>query len=139
MQATSGPRLVPTIGVLREAGTLHAHDAEALAGWRFHDNPSFQSVDYLRTQFRQARHFGRNIIGFNVDVYAAFMVHALDFHDGLIGRRLQHPISIAAARMLEVHRTTQRIAPEFRSFIDIRRTAIDQHGAQARMMHIGVS
>jgi len=58
--------LVPGIGVLREAGTLHPYDAEALAGRRLHHHPAVQAIYQLGAQLAQARHFGRDVISLDV-------------------------------------------------------------------------
>ena len=39
--------LVPPVGILRETGTLHPYDAEALAGGRLHHHPALQAVHHL--------------------------------------------------------------------------------------------
>ena len=60
------PYLVPGIGILREAGTLHLYDAEALVGRRLHHHPALQAVYHLCAQLLQARHFGRDVVGLDV-------------------------------------------------------------------------
>ena len=67
------------------------------------------------------------------------MIDKLDLHNGFIGRRLQHPVVVPAARMVVIDRATQRTGPKSGRFIDVRGVAIDQHGAQARMVHVGPS
>src|SRR5215475_5137502 len=120
---------VPAVGVLGETGTLHPYDAKALTGRRLHHDPAFQAVHHLGAELLQARHFCRNVVSLDVDVDAAFVTHALDLHDGLARWGLKHAVVAAAARMLEIHRTAQRLTPEACRRVDIGRPAIDQHGA----------
>src|ERR1700722_7774561 len=120
---------VPAIGILRETGALHPDDAEALTCRRLHHHPAFETFHHLGAQLRQARHFGGNIVGLDVYVDAAFVVDALDFHDGLVGRGLQHAVVSAAARMIEIHGATQSLAPEAGGAVDIGGPAVDQYCA----------
>ena len=112
-------QLVPAIGVLREAGTLHPYDAEALAGGRLHHHPALQAIHHLGAQLLKARHFGRDVVGLDVQVDATFVFHTLDLHDRLIGRGLQHAIVAAAARMVWIHSAAQCLAPEARGLIHV--------------------
>ena len=91
---------------------LYPHDAEALAGGRLHHHPALQALRDLGPQLLQARHFGRNVVGLDVYVDATLVVHALDLHHRLIGQGLQHAVVLAAVRVLRVHGTTERLAPE---------------------------
>src|ERR1700752_41802 len=137
--APKRPMSVPAVGVLRKTGTLYSYDAEALAGGRLHHHPALQAIHHLGAQLPQSRHFGRDVVGFDVYMDAALMVHALDLHDWLIGRGLQHAIIAAATRMGMVHGPTQRLAPEAGGLVDIGGLAVDQHGAEAGMVHISAS
>jgi hypothetical protein len=94
------------VGVFRETGTLNPNDAEPLTGGRLHHHPVLQAVHHLGAQLLQARHFGRDVIGLNVYVDAALVVHALDLHDRLVGRGFQHDVIAAAARMFGVNGAT---------------------------------
>lgn len=78
--------LVPAVGILRETGTLYPDDAEALAGRRLHHHPALEAVHHRGAQLGQARHFGSDIVGLDVYVDPALVIHALDLHDGLVGR-----------------------------------------------------
>src|SRR6185312_16661879 len=75
------PDLGPAADVLREARTLHADDAEALTGGRLHHHPTLQAIDHRSAQLLQPRHLGWDVVGLDVDVDAALMVHALDLDD----------------------------------------------------------
>src|SRR5262249_5230207 len=129
------PALLPAVGVLREAGTLDPHDAEALPRGRLHHDPALQALGHRSAQLLQTRHLGRDVVGLDVEMDAALMLHALDLHDGLVGRRLQHAVVAAAAGMPEVHRPPQRRAPEAGGRGHIAGLTVDQHGAEAGMMH----
>src|SRR5262249_41543944 len=122
--------LSPTVGVLREPGSLDPHDAEALPGRCLHDYPSLESLDYGRAQLRQARHFG-----LDVEVDPALVIDALDLHDGLIGRSMQHDVIAACARVVAIHGTTQRASPELGRLFQIGGLAVNEHGAKAGLVH----
>jgi hypothetical protein len=51
-------RLVPAIGVFGETRALDTHDAEALAGRRFHHHPALKPICDLGAQLLQPRDFG---------------------------------------------------------------------------------
>ena len=70
-------RLVPAIGVFGETRALDTHDAEALAGRRFHHHPALKPICDLGAQLLQPRDFGGNIVGLDVDVDAALMLNSL--------------------------------------------------------------
>src|SRR6202034_1283425 len=89
---------VPTVGVLRKAGTLHAYHAEALAGGRLHHDPTFQLIRHCGTQLLQPGHFGRDVIGLDVYVNATLVAHTLNLHQGLVRLRLQHAVIAAGSR-----------------------------------------
>jgi hypothetical protein len=104
--------LLPPVGVLRKSGALNPYDAEPLTGRRLHHHPALQAVHHLGAQLLQAHHFGRDVIGLDVYVDPALVVHALDLHDRLIRWGLQHEVIAATARMLGINGATQRLAPE---------------------------
>ena len=55
---------VPPVGVLRETGTLHPFDAEALAGGRLHDHPALQVVSPPWRLVSPSRvDFSRDVVG----------------------------------------------------------------------------
>ena len=56
------------------------------------------------------------------------VVHALDLHDGLVGRGFQHAVIAAAARMVWVYGATQRFAPEAGGVVHIGGFTVYQHG-----------
>ena len=58
---------------------------------------------YLPAELLQARHFGGDVMGLDVEVNATFVIHLLDLHDGFVGRGFQHAIGAASARMIVVH------------------------------------
>src|ERR1700728_1105393 len=90
------PQLHPNIRVLRESGSLDSYDAEALSSWRLHHDPTLQAIDNLRAQRLKARDLGGNVVALNIDVYATFMIHTLDLHNGFVGRSLQHVVIFAS-------------------------------------------
>src|SRR6185295_9399745 len=87
--------LFPGPGGLREARALHADDAEALAGGRAHDDPTLHALVDCRAQLLEARDFGGDVVGFDVDVHAAFMADALDLNAEFAWPILEHPVVAA--------------------------------------------
>src|SRR4249919_104652 len=121
----------PAVCVLRKPGALYAHHAESLPRWRLHHHPPFQATHHAGPQAFQPGHLSGNVIGFDVDVHAALMLDALYLHDRLVGRRFQHAVVAARARVTGVDRTAQCPGPEARGLVDIGGVAIDQQGAQS--------
>src|SRR5205085_2581699 len=58
---------------------LRAHDAEALAGRRLHDPPSFHFADALRAEAFQARRLRVDVVRLDVEVKATLVRDALHF------------------------------------------------------------
>jgi hypothetical protein len=124
-------------GILRKARALDVHDAKSLTGWGLHHNPTLQSLNNACAKLLQPRHFARHVVRLNVDMDAAFMLDALDLHDGFVGLGRKHAIVSARARMVEIDRATQRLGPEARGFVHVRHIAIDQHRAKTGIVHAG--
>src|SRR5581483_10565891 len=110
-------------------------DAEPLAGRGLHDDPTLAALDDGGSETLEARDLRRDVVGLGVGVNAALVLHALDLHDGLIRRRLQHAVVAAASRVFQVHRTPEGLPPEAGGLIDVGSLAIDQDGAKAGMVH----
>lgn len=94
----------PSVRVFREPGPLHPHDAEPLPGRGLHDNPALQPLDDFGTELLQSGDLGRGIICLDVQVDPTVMTDALNLHDKLVRRRLQHPVIPAATRMFGIYR-----------------------------------
>lgn len=120
-----------------EARALDLDDAEALAGRRLHHHPAIEPARDLGAQLLEARDLGGDVVGLDVDVDAALMLDALNLHDRLVGRRLEHAVGAAAHRMRAVDGTAQGFRPKARRRVHIGDLAIDQHGAKARVVHVG--
>jgi hypothetical protein len=127
--------LQPSIRVLRESGALDSYDAEALRGGRLHHYPTLQANHDLRAQHLKARNLGGNVVALNIDVYATFMIHTLDLHNGFVRRSLQHVVISASTRVIGVYRATQGPAPEASSLLYGGPLAVYQDGAEAGMVH----
>ena len=95
---TIGPS-VPLIRILRETRTLHAHDAEALSGRGLHHHPALLAV-HVRAQLLKVRNFGRDIVGLDIQVHAAFVIDALNLHNGFVRWGLQYSMIAATAQWL---------------------------------------
>jgi len=113
--STSRPRR----GVLWKSRALNADNAESLAGWCLHDDPTIQATDNVRPQRFKPGNLRRNIVRFNVDMNSAFVFHALDLHDGLVWGCFQHAVVSASPRMTRVYRAAQCICPELGSLVNI--------------------
>ena len=130
------PYLVPGIGILREAGTLHSYDAEALVGRSLHHHPALpRRFTTLRfpspgAPLRQGRRRSRCLDG-----PGSSGSTPLDLDNRLVGWGLQHAIIAAAARMVLVNGSARRFAPEAGCLVHIRGLAsrstrrIDGNGA----------
>ena len=128
---TSRPRRC----VLWKSGALNADNAESLAGWGLHYDPTIQATDNVCPQRFKPGNLRRNIVGFNVDMNSAFVFHALDLHDGLVWGCFQHAVVSASPRMTWVYRATQCIRPEPGSLVYIRSAAVNQKRTKAGAMH----
>src|SRR5262245_41188362 len=65
------------------------------------------------------------------------MVHALDLHNGLVGRGLEHPVVATGPRVFGIYRSAQRPCPEISSLVHVGGIAVDQQGTETGMVHIG--
>src|SRR5512142_484714 len=80
----SGPRLFPRVEMRAEFGALLAHDAEAVAGRRLHDPPALDERDARRAERFEARDFGVEIVGLDVEMNAWRMVDFLQQQERLV-------------------------------------------------------
>ena len=121
------------------AVALHTDDAEALAGGRAHHHPSLHARVDRRAEFFEPRDFGGDVVGLDVDMDPAFVVHALDLDADLLRRSLEHDVIAACAGMVRIYRPAQRLRPETRRCADIVHVAVDQYAVDSRTMHVSVS
>src|SRR5437764_7337416 len=127
--------ILPRVGAVRPACALHTHHAEALAGGRLHHHPALEAPVHACAQLFQPRDFARDVVGFDIEVDAAFVLHALNLHAEFARRRLQHAVVAAAAGMLRIDRPAERFGPEAGGRVDIVGLATDQQALDARAMH----
>ena len=80
-----------------------------------------------RTEFFQARDFRVDVVGFDVEVHAAFVFDALQLDHWLARRGRELTIVVAAAGMIQVHRASERRGPEAGRGIDVFDIAVDLH------------
>src|SRR5437762_41073 len=130
---TARGRSLPPIGVAGKVGALRAANAEALPGRRRHHHPRPVALDLACTELPEARDLGLDVVGLDIEVDTAFMRHGLDLADDLIGVHLQRHVH-RVARVFD-RRTTERLTPEPRCAAELRRLAIDDHGAEATVVH----
>jgi len=126
---------VPLISVFRPIRALYANDAETLASRRTHYHPALFALIDFGAQFFEPRNLSRNVVCLYIDVHAAFVVHVLNLHAELVGRRYQHSVFAARSRMFHINRTAQRVRPKLRGGVDIIGLAVDQQTINARAMH----
>src|SRR5579859_551308 len=69
----------------------------------------------------------------------ALVLDALDLHDGLIGRGLEHAVIAARAGVLGIHRPAQRLRPESRGLVYIGCAAIYEQSTETGMVHVDFS
>src|SRR5690348_7183336 len=127
--------LIPPIRILGKPRPLHAHYAEALAGGSLHHYPTVQALENRRAEFLQPPDFGLDVVGFDVEMHAAFVLHALQLHHRFVGRRRELPVFVAAARMVHVHWPPQSGGPETGRLVNVGDVAINLHRAQAGVVH----
>src|SRR5262245_56309341 len=63
------------------------------------------------------------------------MLDLLDFDNHLVRTSFQHAVFIAAHRMAQIYRTTEGGSPKAGGLVQVCGLAIDEHGAQAGMVH----
>src|SRR5262245_38872296 len=134
-QVVGGIASIPAVRILREAGALHADDAESLARGRLHHNPPLQSGNDPSTQLLQAGDLGGKVVGLDVDVDAALVLYPLKLDDRLVGWRLEHHVVATGPRMGSVDRSPEGFRPKPCSLLDVGRIAVDQQRAEPRVMH----
>src|SRR4051794_30580081 len=91
--------LAPAVGVGLETLALDPHNAETLPARRAHDDPTFEPLVDRRTKLLETFHLGSNVVGFDIDVHAAFVADALDLDTDLAGPILEHHVVAARPRM----------------------------------------
>src|SRR3569832_1509024 len=128
--------LLPCRRAFRNPGALCPHDADPLTAWRTHHDPTLHARVDRGSQLFEAGDFSGNIVGLDVDVYAAFMVHALDLHADLVFGRLEHHVIATRAGMIGIDGTPQRLCPEACGRLDIFGVAVDQYSVDARAVHV---
>jgi hypothetical protein len=64
---------------------LLAHDAETVAGRRLHDPPALEEALAARTQLLQARDFGVEVVGLDVQVHLRLVLDALQQQEDFSG------------------------------------------------------
>jgi len=81
--------LIPGIGRFFKVGPAGLDNAEALPSRCFHDHPAVNPGDAPGTEFFQPRNLGLDIVGFNIQVYAAGVIYPLNLYFQVSGRSFQ--------------------------------------------------
>jgi hypothetical protein len=111
---------------------VHLHHAEPVAGRRFHHPPALDEGDLLRPELLQARGFGIDVVGFDVQVHADGWSTFLHFDMQLAGRVAEHLVGARYVTRIGVGDAhAEGLAPERRGGIEIARLAVDDETGEA--------
>jgi len=93
-------------------------------------------LDPLRAQLLESAHLGLDVVGFDVEMHPAGVVHLLNFEIQSHGGGAAQPfIELALVAREFPHRQTESAAPESRSARQIVGAAIDDESPQFAFMH----
>lgn len=67
---------IPTSGVPGKTRAWHPYDTKPLTRRSPHDDPALQPGDHFRSQIFQSRYPRGDIVGFDVDVNPALVLHS---------------------------------------------------------------
>src|SRR6185295_15702748 len=123
------------IRVLCEVAVLGPHDAETLARRRLHDDPALYALQALRTQRLEALHFGLDIVGLDVEVHAALVVHRLHLDVHALIRHLQFHVLVAFLARQDLGGKAKRTGPEMRRRLEVVRAAVDDESREPALVH----
>src|SRR5579872_6504843 len=126
---------LPPIRLLGELRTLCPHDAEALPGGRFHHPPALDLGDPLGAQLLQPRDLGIDIVGLDVEMDPARMVHLLDLDIEFVGAGVENGVVLVLGVGRRPDLQAQSLAPETRGGFQILGPAIDDESAELAAMH----
>jgi transposase len=126
------PAVRVVVGELRAA--LRVHDAEAVAGRRFHHDPAPHEANALGAQLFQARGFGLEVVALDVEVHAARVIDALEDHHRLGRVGLQIAVGVEAF-VRRIHRAPEDLRPEPRRGVDAGVLAVDHESGEAAVVH----
>src|SRR4051812_2562724 len=124
----------PSRRALRPARPLHSDDAETLSRRGPHHDPALHPRVHHGAKPFEACDLGRYVVGFDIDMYAAFVIDTLDLHADLVRWRFEHHVIVARSRMIPIDRAPQRLGPKLRGAINVLDITVDQNAVDARPM-----
>src|SRR5262249_10387933 len=127
--------LSPAVGVAGKALVLRLDHAEAVTGRSLHDPPGLDLLDPLGAKLFEARDLPFNIVRFDVQMYAAGVIHLLQQHEQVLLATAERDIFLAAGPFSGSDRSSEGIAPEFGRLRKIGRFTIDDDLAEPTTMH----
>src|SRR6516165_7618114 len=126
--------VLPGVGFGGEVGTLRAHHAEALPGGRFHHTPGLDRADSPRAEHLETAHLRLDVVGFDIEVHAAFVLYLLDLDVRLIGGGIQSAVQ-RVRRGRGPNAKSERRRPEARRAVQIIAAAVDDEAREATLVH----
>src|SRR6516165_3616456 len=124
----------PGVGFGGEVAALRAHHAEALPGGRFHHKPGLDRADAPRAELLEPAYLRLDVVGLDVEVHAALVLHPLDLEVRLIGGGIQSAVQ-RVRRGTRPHREAERRGPEACGSVQIIRAAVDDEASEATLVH----
>ena len=115
---------------------LRPHDAEALAGRRFHHAPGVNPGHPPGAERLESPHLGLHVVRFDVEMHATRMSDRLDFDVQPVVRIDQPDIFFAFGRRQGLDRHAERVAPEARGALQVRGIAVDDEPRQPALVHV---
>ncbi len=104
--------LIPSVSVLFEAAALRLHDTEAVSTGGFHDPPPRKLFHFLCAQLLEALHLSLDIIGLDVDMHPARMIHFLKQYADFAVQGYKLDVVFVRWIIGVLSGTSKRLAPE---------------------------
>src|ERR1700722_17658306 len=107
-------RSLPGVRAPLEIPFLRLHDAESLSGRGFHHPPVVHLLNFLRAERLEPAYFGLDIVGLDVEVNPARVLHFLHFDVESMLRIGESPVTLVLDSRQLVNRHPEGAAPEAR-------------------------
>lgn len=98
-----------------------------------HHTPIIDPLDYRRAQFLEPFYLCFEVIGLDIEVDAAVMVHALKFDIGPAGGNIEFNVFVILA--FRSYSVSEDLTPEFGIAFEFIRIAVDNQTAQGTFVH----